>query len=155
MASRVCCWPMRWHVESQVLSVPLSLHLCLCLCLSVSPSLTLSLVLSRRVAGGQLTWEQYGGVHPAPAGNAIAAQLCEELLSAAWQRESMVISLSVYVCLCLRVFFYLCLFASPPPSLSLSLTLSLSHSLNLSLSLSLSLSRSLARCLPLFSLRAC
>jgi hypothetical protein len=44
--------------------------------------------VARRTARGELTWETYGGVHPAPAGNAIAAELCGGLLEAAWARES-------------------------------------------------------------------
>lgn len=44
--------------------------------------------VARRITDGQLSWEEYGGVHPAPTGNKIAAKVCEELLHTAWQRES-------------------------------------------------------------------
>ena len=44
--------------------------------------------LAKEVAGeitaGKLTWKQYGGVHPAPFGNAIAAGMIEDLLWRAW-----------------------------------------------------------------------
>ena len=46
--------------------------------------------LAREVAGrivsGRLTWAQYGGVHPAPLGNAIAARMIEGLFDRAWSR---------------------------------------------------------------------
>ncbi|EMI15837.1 O-antigen-like protein [Rhodopirellula maiorica SM1] len=37
-----------------------------------------------RITAGTLTWKQYGGVHPAPAGNAIAASMIDALMSKAW-----------------------------------------------------------------------
>ncbi len=39
-----------------------------------------------RIAAGRLTWEQYGGTHPAEAGNAIAAEMVEDLLTTAWKQ---------------------------------------------------------------------
>lgn len=44
--------------------------------------------VARRIAGGTLTWEQYGGTHPAPYGNALASAMVEELLTHAWSRPS-------------------------------------------------------------------
>jgi len=38
-----------------------------------------------RIRAGTLTWERYGGVHPAPPGNQLAAVLIEELLTVAWK----------------------------------------------------------------------
>ena len=37
-----------------------------------------------QVTAGALTWKKYGGVHPAPFGNAIAAGMIEDLFSRAW-----------------------------------------------------------------------
>ncbi|WP_372726183.1 SGNH/GDSL hydrolase family protein [Novipirellula sp.] len=39
-----------------------------------------------RITDGTLTWKQYGGVHPAPAGNAIAATMIDELMGQAWAK---------------------------------------------------------------------
>ena len=36
------------------------------------------------IAARTLTWAQYGGVHPAPHGNAICARMIDELFSRAW-----------------------------------------------------------------------
>jgi len=38
-----------------------------------------------RIAAGTLTWEQFGGTHPAPAGNAVCAGMIDQLMSAAWK----------------------------------------------------------------------
>jgi lysophospholipase L1-like esterase len=40
--------------------------------------------VAQRIEKGTLTWEKFGGVHPAPAGNAIAAEMIGELLTKAW-----------------------------------------------------------------------
>jgi lysophospholipase L1-like esterase len=37
-----------------------------------------------RIEAGALTWKQFGGVHPAPPGNRICANLIDRLLSQAW-----------------------------------------------------------------------
>lgn len=37
-----------------------------------------------RIQAGTLTWKDYGGVHPAPRGNRIAAEMIDELMSAYW-----------------------------------------------------------------------
>jgi lysophospholipase L1-like esterase len=37
-----------------------------------------------RIQAGTLTWKDYGGVHPAPRGNRIAAEMIDELMSACW-----------------------------------------------------------------------
>ena len=39
--------------------------------------------VTERVAAGELTWEKFGGVHPAPFGNAICAGMIDELMSRA------------------------------------------------------------------------
>jgi len=38
-----------------------------------------------RIAAGTLTWQQFGGTHPAPTGNAICAGMIDQLMSVAWQ----------------------------------------------------------------------
>lgn len=38
------------------------------------------------IAAGKLTWKQYGGVHPAPHGNAICATMIDGLLDQAWSK---------------------------------------------------------------------
>ncbi len=40
--------------------------------------------VAQRVAAGTLTWKEYGGTHPVEAGNRVAADQIEDLLSAAW-----------------------------------------------------------------------
>ena len=40
--------------------------------------------VTERIAAGKLTWDKFGGVHPAPFGNAICAGMIDELLSRAW-----------------------------------------------------------------------
>ncbi len=39
-----------------------------------------------RIAAGTLTWQQFGGTHPAPAGNAICAGMIDRLMSEAWSK---------------------------------------------------------------------
>jgi lysophospholipase L1-like esterase len=39
-----------------------------------------------RIDAGKLTWKVFGGTHPRPAGNAIAAGMIDQLLTAAWER---------------------------------------------------------------------
>lgn len=57
---------------------------------SVARHLNISTInLAREVAtqitNGSLTWKQYGGVHPAPFGNAICASMIDELFQRAWK----------------------------------------------------------------------
>ncbi len=40
--------------------------------------------LASEIRDGTMTWEKYGGVHPAPAGNAIYARMINELFDRAW-----------------------------------------------------------------------
>ncbi|MDB4694900.1 SGNH/GDSL hydrolase family protein [bacterium] len=43
--------------------------------------------VAERIETNELTWVTYGGTHPKPAGNRIAADLIEQLLDAAWADE--------------------------------------------------------------------
>jgi lysophospholipase L1-like esterase len=47
-------------------------------------SVNLAEQLFARIQAGEMTWEQYGGTHPVTAGNRFAADLIQDLLSAAW-----------------------------------------------------------------------
>ncbi len=40
--------------------------------------------VAEQITAGKLTWKQYGGVHPAPFGNAIAASMIDDLFNRAW-----------------------------------------------------------------------
>ena len=48
-------------------------------------TINLAKEVAAEITAGQLTWKQYGGVHPAPFGNAIAAQMIDELFARAWR----------------------------------------------------------------------
>lgn len=41
--------------------------------------------IAQRVTAKTLTWKEYGGVHPAPLGNRICADMIDQLLSQAWK----------------------------------------------------------------------
>jgi hypothetical protein len=44
--------------------------------------------VAAQITAGSLTWKQFGGVHPAPHGNAICARMIDDLLNRAWKRPS-------------------------------------------------------------------
>ena len=46
-------------------------------------SVFLAQEVAQRIASGKTTWNQYGGTHPKPYGNAIAAEMIEKLLTKA------------------------------------------------------------------------
>jgi lysophospholipase L1-like esterase len=48
------------------------------------PTIHLAKEVAEQIAAGSLTWKQFGGVHPAPHGNAICARMIDELFSRAW-----------------------------------------------------------------------
>ena len=49
-------------------------------------SVYLAREVADRIAASKLTWAQYGGTHPKPAGNAVAAELISELLGRRWAK---------------------------------------------------------------------
>ncbi len=49
-------------------------------------SVYLAREVADRIAAGKLTWAQYGGTHPKPAGNAVASGLIGELLGRRWAK---------------------------------------------------------------------
>ena len=42
-----------------------------------------------RIDSGKLTWKVFGGTHPKPAGNAVAAEMIDQLLTAAWDKPAL------------------------------------------------------------------
>lgn len=48
-------------------------------------SVYLSKEVARQISVGSLTWEQFGGTHPGPSGNQLAADLATLILSVGWQ----------------------------------------------------------------------
>lgn len=48
------------------------------------PTINLAKEVAAQITTEKLTWKQYGGVHPAPFGNAICARMIDELLHRAW-----------------------------------------------------------------------
>lgn len=48
-------------------------------------SVDLAREVADRISEGTLTWQQYGGTHPAPRGNAICAMMIERMLEQAWR----------------------------------------------------------------------
>lgn len=42
--------------------------------------------VAEQISAGKLTWKIYGGVHPAPAGNRICADMINQMLSGAWSK---------------------------------------------------------------------
>jgi lysophospholipase L1-like esterase len=49
------------------------------------PVIRLAQEVARAISAGELTWQQYGGVHPGPAGNAICARMMGELFERSWE----------------------------------------------------------------------
>ncbi|MDB6153976.1 MAG: hypothetical protein JWL90_2429, partial [Chthoniobacteraceae bacterium] len=56
------------------------------------PTINLAKEVAGEISAGTLTWKQYGGVHPAPYGNAICARMIDELFSRAWQTPKEVVA---------------------------------------------------------------
>jgi len=50
------------------------------------PTIHLAKEVASQITAGALTWQQYGGVHPAPHGNALCARMIDELFTRAWTR---------------------------------------------------------------------
>ncbi|MFA7174109.1 MAG: SGNH/GDSL hydrolase family protein [Kiritimatiellia bacterium] len=49
------------------------------------PTVNLANEVAMQIKNGVLTWKKFGGVHPAPFGNAIAAAMVDELFDRAWK----------------------------------------------------------------------
>jgi hypothetical protein len=50
------------------------------------PTIHLAREIAERITAGRLTWQEFGGTHPAPAGNAICAGLIDDLMGRAWKQ---------------------------------------------------------------------
>lgn len=50
------------------------------------PTINLANEVAMQIKNGKLTWKKFGGVHPAPFGNAIAASMIDELFNRAWKK---------------------------------------------------------------------
>jgi len=50
------------------------------------PTVHLAREVAEQIQREELTWKQFGGTHPAPFGNRIAEDLCEQLLTSQWNR---------------------------------------------------------------------
>ncbi len=48
------------------------------------PTINLAAEVAKEITAGELTWKKFGGVHPAPFGNAICARMIEELFNRVW-----------------------------------------------------------------------
>lgn len=51
-------------------------------------SVNLPAEVADRIKAGTLTWDQFGGTHPGPIGNQLAADLVAGILSAAWKNDA-------------------------------------------------------------------
>jgi len=49
------------------------------------PTINLANEVAIQIKNGELSWKKFGGVHPAPFGNAIAAAMIDELFNRAWK----------------------------------------------------------------------
>ncbi len=49
------------------------------------PTVNLAREVAIQIRNGELTWQKFGGVHPAPFGNAIASAMIDELFNRAWE----------------------------------------------------------------------
>lgn len=49
-------------------------------------SVNLAKEVAERIASGTMTWHEYGGTHPAEAGNALAAEMVQDLLETGWHQ---------------------------------------------------------------------
>jgi lysophospholipase L1-like esterase len=50
------------------------------------PTIHLAQEVADQIRAGTLMWEQYGGVHPAPHGNALCARMIDDLFNRAWAK---------------------------------------------------------------------
>ncbi len=50
-------------------------------------SVDLASEIAQRIKAGTISWQEYGGTHPVEAGNRVAADLIEDLLTAAWSQR--------------------------------------------------------------------
>ncbi len=51
-------------------------------------SVFLASEVADRISSGELTWDEYGGTHPKPRGNAIAAEMIKDFLNNCWDKKA-------------------------------------------------------------------
>jgi len=49
------------------------------------PTINLAAEVALQIKNGKLTWKKYGGVHPAPFGNALVSSMIDELFNRLWK----------------------------------------------------------------------
>jgi lysophospholipase L1-like esterase len=72
-------------LQSGKMPVPMAAHEAVLKKYGVS-TIFLAREVADRIKAGTLTWKEFGGTHPGPAGNAIAAQMIGSLLKTAWSK---------------------------------------------------------------------
>ncbi len=53
------------------------------------PAINLARQVAHSISSGDVTWELFGGTHPKPFGNRIAARMIDRLMTIAWAAESL------------------------------------------------------------------
>jgi lysophospholipase L1-like esterase len=76
--------PMLEQIQQGTTPIPIASHERVAQHYSIS-SINLAREVAHRIERGMLTWGEYGGTHPSPAGNAIPALMISEMLARAWQ----------------------------------------------------------------------
>jgi len=51
------------------------------------PAINLARQVAQSISAGDLTWEQFGGTHPKPFGNQIAARMIDRLMAISWDGQ--------------------------------------------------------------------
>jgi len=51
------------------------------------PTINLARQVAQSITAGELTWERFGGTHPQPFGNRIAARMIDRLMTRAWDEQ--------------------------------------------------------------------
>ncbi len=52
-------------------------------------TINLAKEIQQQIDDGEITWEEFGGVHPAPRGNRVCADMIETLLNSVWKLPAM------------------------------------------------------------------
>lgn len=70
-------------IRSGQVPLPIAAHEDVAVHYSIS-TINLAKEVAERIEAGRLTWQEFGGTHPAPAGNAICAAMIDQLVGRAW-----------------------------------------------------------------------
>jgi hypothetical protein len=74
-------------LQSGKMPVPMAAHEAVLKQYGVS-TIFLAREVADRIKSGTLTWKKFGGTHPGPVGNAIAAEMIGSLLKTAWSKPA-------------------------------------------------------------------